>query len=472
MRDHTETRGLIRIKPYTVKTFVITMALLTLSACSTAPYKAPEIAATPAAWHSDPGPDSSITADGLTAVADSRLNELITEALENNHDLAARRAEVTVARQQLVISGAPRIPELSASLSGGQRKLQGTPSSTATTIELSLDLDWELDIWGKLKDTQKQAALTLAAREAELAGARLDLIAAVSNAWYDILEAQRLLKLYEDRLHNLSSNLEIIETGYRQGLNPALDVYLTRNGVEQEAARTTAQQQTVAEAVRRLQLLLGRYPDGQPLPPQMLPQLRASIPAGLPSELISRRPDLRRRWLELMAADIGIAIAHKQRFPRLSITGSVGQSSSELHNLLDASQGIWTLAGGLLQPLINAGKLAAREEETRARLKQLEQYYLSSVFQAFAEVENRLAQEQALAEQYRQYQAAEKNALEAETLSFTQYQRGLVNYATVLESQRRAFDAQSAVLSLQRQRLHNRVALYIALGGDYKGETP
>jgi len=456
--------------PHFGKVLIACLALLTTSACSTNPsYTAPAVSATPAVWHNQPE-GQIVNENWLAELADPRLNELVGEALDNNHDLAAQQALVTQARQQLLVSGAARIPELSASLNGARRKLQTTPASTSNNIELSLDLDWEIDIWGKLKDSQKQAALRLAAREAELEMARRDLVAAVGNAWYDLLEAQRLLELYEYRLKNLGRNLDIIETGYRQGLNPALDVYLSRNGVEQEAARTTAQHQLVAETVRRLQLLLGRYPDGQSWSAPELPQLQGTVPAGLPSELLSRRPELRSSWLELLAANTGVAIAHKQRFPRLSMTGSVGQSSTALKNLLDASQGVWTLAGGLLQPLFNAGRLAAQEEEARARLQQLELQYLGNIFQAFAEVETSLAQETALTQQYQQYRAAEKSALAAETLSFEQYQRGLVSYATVLEAQRRAFDAQSAVVKLKRQRLHNRIALYVALGGNFEGE--
>ena len=124
-----------------------------------------------------------------------------------------------------------------------------------------------------------------------------------------------------------------------------------------------------------------------------------------------------------------------------------------------------------MQPLFNAGDLAAREEQARVRLVQLEQQYLERVYQAFSEVETALAQDSALETQYQQYLDAEKNAVAAETLSFEQYQRGLVSYATVLESQRRAFDAQSAVVQLKRQRLGNRIVLYSALGGDFEGEA-
>jgi len=447
------------------------LGVLILSACAATPeYQPPALTDVPETWYKVTV-EQPVQSAWLVELHDPELQALVSEALQNNHDYAALSAEVEQARQQLTISGAPRIPELSAGLTASRSRVQ-TPAATTTTerAELSLDLNWEVDIWGRLRAAQKQAALTLAAREAELEQMRQTLAADVGNAWYDVLEARKLLELYQGRLKNLEHNLDIIETGYRQGLSPALDVYLTRSNVKQEQARVSAQQQAVATAARQLQLVLGRYPDGQDFPRQPLPPVDGSVPAGLPSELVGRRPELRSAWLDLLAADAGVAVAHKQRFPHLTITGSAGQGSDALGHLLDADQGFWSLAGGLLQPLFNAGDLAAREQQARLRLKQLEQQYQSRVFQAFAEVETALTQESALETQYQQYLDAEKNAVAAETLSFEQYQRGLVNYATVLESQRRAFDAQSAVVQLKRQRLGNRILLYTALGGDFGGE--
>jgi len=451
-------------------TLILGFTLL-LSACAVSPDYTPPLApGIPSTWQQKEG-QAAIETGWLAAMNDPQLEKLVDEALHNNHQLAAQNALLEQARQQLIISGAPRIPELSAALNVSQRQIRTSGArTTAKNIGLTLDLNWEIDLWGKLRDTQKQAALSFAAREAELEITRQQLVAAVGRAWYDVLEAQSLLTLYKHRLNNLGHNLDIIETGYRQGLNPALDLYLTRNSIQQDAARTEAQQLVLAEAARQLQLLLGRYPDGSDYPSQPLPLVEGNIPAGLPSELISRRPELRSAWLDLMAADAGVAVSHKQRFPRLTITGSTGQSSSELKNLLTTEQHFWSLAGGLLQPLFNAGELAAREEQARARLAQLEKQYLDNVYQAFAETETALARENSLAAQYLHYLEAEKNALAAERLSFEQYQRGLLSYATVLESQRRAFDAQSTVVQLRHQRLYNRIALYTALGGSFDGE--
>lgn len=168
--------------------------------------------------------------------------------------------------------------------------------------------------------------------------------------------------------------------------------------------------------------------------------------------------------MELLASDAALAIAHKQRFPGLLIQASAGDSRRSLSDLLQGSLA-WSLAAGLTQPLFNAGRLEAGETRARARVEELEQRYLEQLFIAFAEVETALGRHQALQRQYGQYQQAERNALLAEELAFEQYRKGLVEYSTVLEAQRRSLDAQTSVIQTRRDLLQNRVALYRALGG-------
>lgn len=460
-----------------MKNLGIILTLLLITACASRPdYNPPRLTSTPSQWtnaSSETDTAQTIAQEGwLPGIADTYLTGLVTEALNNNHSVSAQVAAVQQADQQRVISGAPRLPELNAAIDATRRKTQsGGIESINSSFSGSLNLSWEIDIWGKLSATQQQASLNLAAQQARLQRIRQQLVADVCNAWFDVVEAQNLLTLYTNRLKNLRGNLAIIESGYNKGINTALDVFLARNNVDQESARTEAQHLKLTEAEQNLLLLLGRYPDAGTFPHKDLPILDSDVPAGLPSELIDRRPDIRGNWLDLMAADAGVAIAHRQRFPSLSLTGSIGQSSTELKNLLNGNQSVWSISGGFLQPLFNAGALAAREAQARGKLKQMEQEYLDGVLQAFAEVETALIGEQSLKLQYQRFTDAERSALAAEELSFEQYQRGLVTYTTVLEAERRAVDAQSSVVQLKRQRLRNRINLFLALGGDFSEST-
>ena len=171
--------------------------------------------------------------------------------------------------------------------------------------------------------------------------------------------------------------------------------------------------------------------------------------------------------MNLLATDAGLAIAHKQRFPRISLLASSSDVSDELGSLLNGSALAWSLIGNLTQPLFNAGRLKALEEQARTRVIQAEKQYLDQLYKAFAEVENAISRDASLKAQYQATLGAEENAVAALTLSFEQYQRGIVTYTTVLESQRRAFDTQSTVIDLRNQLLQNRISLYLALGGDF-----
>ncbi|GGO77506.1 RND transporter [Marinobacterium nitratireducens] len=431
----------------------------------------PEAMVLPQRWQT--ASDSAAVVPGwLDEMADPALSGLVAEALSNNHQLAAQRALVRQSEQGLIVAGADRYPALDLSLdaSRSRQAVDRAAGGAQTSYGIGLDLGWELDLWGKLSDGERQARLTLGARQAELDATRLDLARDLASAWYELLATAQQLALFSRRLHNLEQNLEVIESGYRLGLGSALDVYLARNDVESERARVEEQTQLRDEATRNLQRLLGRYPDGRWTQLPALPMLETSVSAGVPAELLRRRPDLRSAWMDLMASDAALAIAHKQRFPSLQLRAGVADETGRLPDLLEGGLA-WSLAAGLTQPLFSAGRLKATEAQARARVEELEKRYLDEVFTAFGEVENRLSRTEALQAQYGQYQQAERNALLAEELAFEQYRKGLVEYSTVLEAQRRSLDAQNAVIVTRRDLLQNRVALYRALGGALYADT-
>ncbi len=400
---------------------------------------------------------------------DTRLQTLTRHALKHNFSLARQAAELEAARQQVIIAGAPLYPALNLGLDGSrQRTVFEDTSSHSSNIAAGFDFSWELDLWGKLGDAKRDALLSFKSRQMGYEQARQQLAADVSRAWYDLLEASQLIQLFEERLSNLDSNLTIIESGYRQGITQALDVYLARNEVEQERAKLAQQRQQLREAVNRLQYLLGDYPSGKLQVDSTLPEFNEPVAPGLPSELLKRRPGLVASWFELMAADARLAVAHKARFPTLLLSGSLGDSDNALNRLLEGGPLAWSLIGGLTQPLFAGGRLVAREKQALAELQQREQQYLDQLYTAFVEVENSLGQQQVLFQRYQHFLKAQENAVAAQNLAFDQYQRGLVSYTSVLESQRRAFDAQTTVVQLRNQMLQNRVSLHLALGGDFE----
>lgn len=398
-----------------------------------------------------------------------QLTSLVDEALQNNYVLHQERARLYQAEQSVVVTRANRFPSLDVSLDASRRGFDAADGDrlTTQTVGASLDARWEVDLWGKLNKEQQAAQLQYAAQQARLASAERDLAAATAGAFFEVLEARQLLEVTARRLHSTRVTEDIVASGYRQGLNDALDLYLAKNQVERQEASYAQQEQLVVETIADLQLALARYPDGQMLIEQELPVISDPIPAGLPSELLMRRSDIQEAWLNLLAADASLAAAHKDRFPSLSLVGSAGVATVAFSDLLDGDGTVWSIAGGLTQPLFNAGRLEAIEEQAFARVQIAEQQYLDLVYRAFASVENAISRSASLHERYESFLDAERNSSAALDLALEQYQRGLVSYTTVLESQRQAFDAEATVVELKNQLLQNRISLYQALGGEF-----
>jgi len=406
------------------------------------------------------------TSNWLANFNDPVLNSLVANALKNNHGIQSNLMSLKIAKERVTVSQATDFPELTLNLNNSRRKLvNGQVTSFQTTADVSLQLSYEIDIWGKLSDEQRKTSLLLAAAALNFQQAQLSLVAKVSSAWFELIEAKQLLNLYKNRAENLSSNLATIQSSYRLGLSDALDVYLTQNNVSGELARVNAQKLIVITKTRVLELLLGQYPTGLLESSMSLPLLDHNVELGLPTQLLTRRPDLSAAWYNLLAVDAELAIAHKARFPRFSLSSSLSDNSNELSDLLSGNTLAWSLLGNVTSPLFNSGKLASMEEQARLSVVKQEHDYLTLVYQSFAQVQNNIDSGKALIQRNMHIKSAEQNALIAEKLAFNQYLRGLVSYTTVLEAQRRAFDAQTNVIQLTNLLLQNRIDLYLSLGG-------
>ena len=415
------------------------------------------------------GEVGTVGVDWLTAFDDGQLIALVSEALTGNYQLEQERARLYQAEQVVVITRANRFPDLDVSLGGSRRSIEdaGSASVFSESFDASLDTRWQTDLWGRLNKQQQAAQLDYSAQLARLEQAERELAAATASLVFDVMASRQLLEVARRRLNNTVESMDIVSSGYRQGLNDALDLYLARNQVERQQANHAEAAQTYTESIASLQLSLARYPDGKLELHDELPVIDEPIPAGLPSELVTRRSDLQAAWLNLLSADADLAAAHKARFPSLSLVGSTDVASTEFSNLLDGDGGGWSIAGNLTQPLFQAGRLKALEAQALASVQIAEQQYLDLVFRAFSDVENAISRSTSLKERYESLLEAESNSAAALDLALEQYQRGLISYTTVLESQRQAFDAEAQVVQLKNQRLQNRIALFLSLGGEF-----
>ena len=264
------------------------LVALPLAACSVTGIS-PEVEnlATPETWQRAVE-SGEVRENWLSDFDDPELTGLVDEAMLKNYRLAEQAARVAEAHQNVTIAGADRYPSvaLSADYSLRQTVVDDERQELTDSVNGGIDITWNVDIWGRLSDIQKEASLSFSATEAQFEDARLKLAADVASAWYQVIAAQQLFDLFDQRRDSLEQSFDIINRGYQQGINNAVDVYLARTSVEQERARVAQQRQTLDEAVARLQLLLARYPDGDWFIGKALPSIETPIPVGLPSGVI------------------------------------------------------------------------------------------------------------------------------------------------------------------------------------------
>jgi NodT family efflux transporter outer membrane factor (OMF) lipoprotein len=454
--------------------------------------------AVPAEWTA-PGAETlaeaAIRLDGAsdpwwTAFGDAELDALVAEALAGSPDLDAAAARLAAAEARARIAGADLWPAVDGggSASRSRRNFIGFPipggdervlTSINTTYGLSLNVSWEADLWGRVRAGREGALARGDAAAAELAAAALSLTGQTAKSWFGVVEAREQVALAEATLETLSTTTGWVRRRYEAGVREALDLRLARSDEAVARATLAGRQQTLDALERQLQALVGRYPDrsmegapetaslGAPPPP-----CRSPIPICLPSEFVSRRPDLAAAEARLTAAGFDVAAARAALYPRIALTGSYGRSSEELEDLLDNNFTVWSIAGNLVQPIFQGGRLRAGADLARASFEEATALYAGQVLQAFREVETALAADAFLAAREEALASAANEAEEALELANDRYRLGLQGFLTVLEAQRRLYDARSGLLQARRARLDARVDLVLALGGGWGTEAP
>jgi NodT family efflux transporter outer membrane factor (OMF) lipoprotein len=407
----------------------------------------------------------------------SELDALVAEALLHNLDLEAAAARVDAAAAQARVAGAPLRPEVAASLGAarGRNVFVGLPipggegvlSSTSTSVGVSLGLAWEIDLWSRLKAGKRAALEDLLAAESELSGARQSLAAQVAKAWVALRETDAQVALASRTVESYALSAQRLRARYERGIAPALDLRLALSNLATARSLLAAAQERRERVARQLEILLGRYPAGALATEATVPEVPPAVPAGLPAELLGRRPDLLASASRVRAAGLRLKQAKRRRWPSLTLTASGGAASDDLSDLVDLDFRVWDLAANLLAPILQGGRIRAGIDLAAAREVEAVADHGARVLAALAEVETALAAERALARREAAVREDVEQAVAARELAEEQYRRGLVEIVTVLESRRRALSAQSLALSVRRARLDARIDLHLALGGGF-----
>ena len=412
---------------------------------------------------------------------DPVLKDLVEKGLEGNFDLQAAAARVETAAAQARIAGAETLPNVSAGLNAnGQRQnFIGLPipgaegeslSRTFKSFGVSLDASWEPDVWGRISAGKSAAIADLEAVEADMRFAKLSLAAQISKAWYAALESWEQIRLAEKTVANYRDTSERVRSRYRRGLQSSLDLRLALSSLSSAEALLEQRKQQMDLAARQLEILLGRYPSAQLETAQNLPSVPPVPPTGVPSELVSRRPDLVAAERRMWAAGARWTQARRSLYPSFSITGRIGTSSADFLQAFNGSFFIWNLAGNVMQPVFQGGRLRAQVELEDARSKEAAARWAASVLKALLEVEAALAAESYLARQEQSILVSTRQATASLELAQNRYDTGLESFVTILEAQRRSLDAESQLLNIRRQRLDTRIDLHLALGGGFESK--
>lgn len=400
--------------------------------------------------------------------ADERLKGLIALALQHNRDLRVAAANIEQARAVYQIRRADQLPNVN--LGATANRLTNADGGITSSYVAGLSLaSFELDFFGRVKSLSDAALDLYLASEEARRSAQITLIASVANAYYSLLADTEQLALAVRTSETREVSLQLTQLKRDNGVASDLDVAQARSLVEGARVAQAALKRMKAQDENALVLLVGTSVDLAIAPDTRIIGTRVGpdLPAGLPSDLLTHRPDIRQAEQQLRAANANIGAARAAFFPRISLTGSAGFASGDLLGLFDSGTLAWSFTGQLLQPIFDAGRNQANLDAAKAARDIGVAQYEKSIQTAFREVADALAARATLGEQL----SAQRAQAQADETSFTlaelRYRNGVTSFLDVLTAQRSLFATQLATVQVQLSKLQNEVTLYKVLGGGW-----
>jgi NodT family efflux transporter outer membrane factor (OMF) lipoprotein len=420
--------------------------------------------------------DAPPTLDWWRGFRSRELTGLMEEAQTVNLDIAAATARFRQADAQARIAGAALLPSLSGS---GQEAYSRTSGSSASGLtnggrevvnySASLSASYELDFWGKNRDAAQAAEETAVANRFDRDVVALTTLTTVANAYFQVLAAQDRIRTAQNNIASATRILEAIKQRYKAGTGTDLDVAQQEAVLANQKALVPPLRQTLAQNIFALATLVSRPPESVKVTGGSLNQIASPrVTPGLPSELLTQRPDIRRQEAQLASATANVGNARAQFFPSIQLTGQGGYQSSALTSLFQPHAAFFSMVGSLTQPIFDGGRILGNFEFTKAKQDELLQTYRKTVVQSFADVDNALVAIRQTTEKLRlqrEVLAASRRAFE---LSEQQLRAGTADIVTVLNTQLTLFQAEDALWQAQLARLLAIVSLYQALGGGWE----
>ena len=410
----------------------------------------------------------AVQAGWIESFNDPVLTGLVIEAQANNRDLAAATANVDRAWALARQAGAALAPDVA--LTGGAARSGVADSSgpTITNLQLGAQVTWEIDVWGRLRSGQSAAVASAQAVEADFRSAQESLAAAMAKAYFSAIEANIQADIARETVRILEETHRIVNVKYEYKEASAQDVSLARTDLASARERLTTIEGSFRDAVRALEALLGRYPGASLEVRDALPDAPPPPPAGLPSELLERRPDIVAAERRVAAAFNATNQARAARLPTISLTGNVGGTSSSLSNLLDPGNVAWSAGANLLAPIFDGGRLREGVKVATAEQEQALAAYGQAAINAFRELETNLDQGVVVQQRIVDLKEAAAESENAFRIARLRYEEGEEDLLSTLTIQRRQINAKSSLSTVNRLLLEQRVNLNLALGGSWE----
>lgn len=454
---------------------LFTVLLILLAGCKFGPnYKRPKVD-TPSVYRAHPQAAQGVSiADEKwwTLFQDAELQQLIRTSLAENYDVRIAATRILQAQAALGITRADQFPAISGGASAASQRIPETvvgPAANTSSSVASLSLFWELDFWGKFRRATEAARANLLATEWGQRAVMTSLVSSVASAYYQLRELDLEMEISRQTLASRQESLRLVKVRQQGGVTSMMDVRQSEQLVYFAAASIPDLERRIEQQENFISVLIGKNPGpitrGKPLGENAIP---ATVPVGLPSTLLERRPDIIQAEQLLVAANARIGVAKAAYFPQIALTGTGGYQSSSLANLFTIEGGFWNAGAQLTQPIFEGGRIRSGVRLSEAQQQEAALFYKQTIQLAFREVSDSLVAYTKNQEFRQQEELLTQAAEDATRLSNARYNGGAVSYLEVLDSDTRYF---SARLNLAQAVLNERLALvqlYSALGGGWQ----
>ena len=466
----------MKIKTVITKNLCLSIIALLVTSCATntanedSKLAAKQAIKAPNAWVTEVSKNASKhkndSVKWLESFNDPILLKLIAEAKDNNLDLKVASGNMDKAWLLAEQSGAALKPTVDLSI-GRTQSGSFQSSSTQGNVNVGLTTSWEADVWGRIQSGVNAAEASAQAAEADYVFAQHSLSANIAKTYFKVIEAKQQADITRKNQSILKETMRITQVKYDNGMSSAQDVAINKANLASVQDQLIAVEGSERDALRALEVLLGRYPDAKSDIPSEFPLLPPSPPAGVPSEILQRRPDIISAERKIAQTFNATDQAKAAQLPQFSLTQTVNGASDSLSNVLSPSNVVWQLAGNLLAPLFDGGRREIDIKLANVAQKQAIASYTQAALKAFSEVENNLDLDGVLAQREVALNEVLKQSNKAYKIAALRYKEGEIDLLDTLSIQQQAISAESNLLAIKRSQLEQRVNLYLSLGGSW-----